>query len=120
MNPHELVMAWLFWHQAVEYLKHDIPLMESSDTRFPIVYGAYLRLLGKAALTKEQEATKGLRRAGITILGEKIDSGEHFVMWLQRGETEIVRMRMVSCASCRRRSTVCGSPAIMTKVFYKN
>ncbi|TRY24373.1 hypothetical protein FOI68_17120 [Brevibacillus sp. LEMMJ03] len=87
-----VVLSWLLWHQAVEFLKHDIPLMESSDTRFPIVYGAYLRLLGKAALTKEQEATKGLRRAGITILGEKTDRGEYFVMWRQGGQTEMLRI----------------------------
>ncbi|WP_274518665.1 hypothetical protein [Brevibacillus thermoruber] len=42
--------------------------MVSSDT-FLIVYGAYLRLLGKAAFTKEREAAKELRRAGITIMG---------------------------------------------------
>jgi hypothetical protein len=92
MNLDEMVITWLLWHQAVEFLKRDIPLMESSDTRFPIVYGAYLRLLGKAAFTKEREAAKELRRAGIRILGEKWDRGEYFLMWQHRGETEIVRM----------------------------
>jgi hypothetical protein len=92
MNPHELVMTWLLWHQAVEFLKHDIPLMESSDTRFPIVYGAYLRLIGKAALTKEREAAKEMRRAGIAIMGEKNDRSEHFVMWRWGGQTEILRI----------------------------
>jgi hypothetical protein len=49
-------------------VQDDLPLVVSSDT-FLIVYGAYLRLLGKAAFTKEREAAKELRRAGITIMG---------------------------------------------------
>jgi hypothetical protein len=92
MNPQEMVLTWLLWRQAVEYLKHDIPLMESSDTRFPTVYGGFLRLLGKAAFTKEQEAVKELRRAGITIMGEKIDRSEHFVMWRWGDQTEMLRI----------------------------
>jgi hypothetical protein len=92
MNPHELVKTWLLWHQAVEFLKHDIPLMESSDTRFPIVYCGFLRLLGKEAFAKEQGAAKELRRAGIRILGEKWNRGEYFLMWQYREETQIVRM----------------------------
>jgi hypothetical protein len=92
VEPHELVQTWLLWHQAVEFLKHDIPLMESSETRFPIVYAGFLRLLGKAAFTKEREAAKELRRAGITILGEKTDRGEYFVMWRQGGQTEMLRI----------------------------
>ncbi|MDA5110526.1 hypothetical protein O3V59_19495 [Brevibacillus thermoruber] len=87
MNPQELVLSWLLWHQVVKYIQHDLPLMESSDTRFPTVYAGFLRLLGKEAYAKEQEAAKELRRAGITILGEKIDSGEHFVMWRHGGQT---------------------------------
>lgn len=64
-------------------MQDDLPLVVSSDTRFLIVYGAYLRLLGKAAFTKEREAAKELRRAGITIMGQKSDRSEHFVMWRQ-------------------------------------
>jgi hypothetical protein len=92
MNPQELVMSWLLWHQAVKYIQHDLPLMESSETRFPTVYAGFLRLLGKAAYAKEQEASKELRRAGIRVLGEKWDHGEYFLMWQHRGETQIVRM----------------------------
>ncbi|WP_156829089.1 hypothetical protein [Cohnella laeviribosi] len=95
MNPHELVLTWLLWHQTVELLKHDIPLMESSDTRFPIVYAGFLRLLGKAAFTKEREAAKELRRAGITIIGEKNDRSEHIVMWRWGDQTEILRIHEV-------------------------
>ncbi len=63
-------------------MQDDLPLVVASDT-FLIVYGAYLRLLGKAAFTKEREAAKELRRAGITIMGQKSDRSEHFVMWRQ-------------------------------------
>ena len=92
MEPQELVLAWLLWHQAVEFLKHDLTLMESSDTRFPVVYGGFLRLLGKEALSREQVAAKELRRAGVTILGEKTDRGEHFIMWRQGGRTDLLRI----------------------------
>lgn len=91
----QLVLTWLHWHQAVEFLKHDIPLMESSDARFPTVYAGFLRLLGKKAYAKEQEAAKELRRAGITILGEKTDRGEHFVMWRHGGQTDLLRIHEV-------------------------
>jgi hypothetical protein len=89
-NPDELVMSWLLWHQAVEFLKHYIPLMESSDTRFQAVYAGFLRFLGKAAYAKEQEAAKELRRAGF---GEKNDRSEQFVMWRHGGQTDLLRIR---------------------------
>jgi hypothetical protein len=57
------------------------------------VYTGFLRLLGKAAFAKEQEAAKELRHAGITILGEKTNRGEHFVMWRQSGQTELLRIK---------------------------
>lgn len=38
MNPQELVLSWLLWHQAVKFLQHDIPLVQSADVRFPKVY----------------------------------------------------------------------------------
>jgi hypothetical protein len=94
MNPYELVLSWLLWHQAVEFLKHDIPLMQSADIRFPTVYAGFLRLLGKEAYAREQEAAKELRRAGVTVLGEKTDRGEHLIMWRKGGQTELLRVHL--------------------------
>jgi hypothetical protein len=92
MNPDELVLSWLLWHQAVEFLKHDIPLMESADVRFPKVYADSLRLIGKQAFAKERETHRELRRHGVRILGQKTDRGEHFVLWRHLGHTELLRI----------------------------
>jgi len=92
MNANEYVLSWLLWHQAVKYLQHDIPLVEEAAIRFPRQYGGMLRLIGKEAHNKEQEAARELRRNGIRILGEKLEHGELFLMWQQKGETEMLRV----------------------------
>lgn len=92
MNPVELVMSWLLWHQAAAFLQHDKSLVESAPVRFPKEYGMILQRLGQQANHKAQEAYRQLRRAGISILGKKVDRGELFLMWKHRGQTELLRI----------------------------
>ncbi|WP_419877649.1 hypothetical protein [Brevibacillus centrosporus] len=94
MRPEEMMMEWLYWHHAVEYMKQDLPKLEAADSlRFPLFAGWVLRQLGSQAYAKEQEAAKELRANGIRVVKEKVDRGEVFVVWSHRGNTDIFRIR---------------------------
>lgn len=92
MELDELVFEWIVWHQAVEYIKQDLPKVESANLRFPFLAGGILRQLGNNVYRKEQEVAKELRSSGIKIIKEKLDRGELFVVWSHQGMTDILRI----------------------------
>ncbi|WP_289138408.1 hypothetical protein [uncultured Brevibacillus sp.] len=92
MEPIDRVWTWITWHHAVEYVKQDLPQVESMDIRFPFFPGWILRQIGSKAYAKEQETTKELKANGIRIVKEKFDKGELFVIWAHRGSTDIFRI----------------------------
>ncbi|GED35041.1 hypothetical protein P9G84_31410 [Brevibacillus centrosporus] len=91
-STEEIMLEWLYWHHAVEYMKQDIPKVESAELRFPFFAGWVLRQIGSQAYAKEQEAAKELRENKIRILKEKLDQGELFVIWSYRGNSDIFRI----------------------------
>ncbi|MED4749975.1 hypothetical protein [Brevibacillus choshinensis] len=93
MEQNELIMDWFLWHQAVEYVKQDLPDVESADLRFPLIAGWVLRRIGSQVFLKEKEAAQKLKENRIRIAKEKFDQGEYFVVWSQRGDTDIFRIQ---------------------------
>ncbi|WP_301171006.1 hypothetical protein [Brevibacillus nitrificans] len=92
MEQNELIMEWFLWHRSVEYLKEDLPEVESADLRFPLIAGWVLRRIGNQVYAKEREAAQVLKEHGIRIVREKFDQGEFFVVWSYRGNTDISRI----------------------------
>lgn len=90
MESELLIKEWLLWHRAVEYIKHDLPQIETVETRIPVYVGAILRHLGNQAYRREQEAFDSLRANGIRITKEKVDRGEVFIVWSYKGNVDIL------------------------------
>lgn len=88
----ELVVNWILWTHAVKFLQHDIKLVEASEVRFPTQYTQMIKLIGREAYRRSQDATKQLRQHRIHILGEKLQHGEYFLMWQYDGKTEMTRI----------------------------
>ncbi|MED1792859.1 hypothetical protein P4V54_09260 [Brevibacillus nitrificans] len=92
MEQNELIMEWFLWHRAVEYIKEDLPEVESADMRFPLIAGWVLRRIGSQVYQKEKEAALVLKENRIRIVKEKFDQGVLFVVWSYRGNTDIFRI----------------------------
>lgn len=92
MEQNELIMEWFLWHRSVEYIKEDLPMMESTEVRFPIIAEWVLRRIGSKAFLKEKEAAQVLKDNRIRIVKEKFDQGDFFVVWSHRGCTDIFRI----------------------------
>lgn len=93
MEQIELIMEWFLWHQSVEYIKEDLPEVESADVRFPLIAGWVLRRIGSQVYAKEKEAAQVLKENRIRIVKEKFDQGDFFVVWSHRGNTDIFRIK---------------------------
>lgn len=88
----QMVMEWFLWHRSVEYIKEDLPMVESTEVRFPIIAEWVLRRIGSKAFLKEKEATQVLKDNRIRIVKKKFDQGEFLVVWSHRGYTDIFRI----------------------------
>lgn len=91
LEHNNLVKEWLIWHQAVKYIQNDLPHLESSPMRFPVLGTSILRHLGSQVYKQKQLAAKELQTNGIRVIKEKEEANEVLIVWSQRGQVDILR-----------------------------
>lgn len=92
MEANEIVENWFIWRKTVDLLLHDKAAFENAQLKLPRGYADTLEQFARDAYAKAQEEYRQLKRAGISILGDQVDQGEHFILWKQRGETRLLRI----------------------------
>lgn len=88
------LFSWIVWRQAVEFLEHDLTVLEQTDVRILEGYRQLLAFLLEAAKTMVQASAQDLRKHDIRVLGEIVDRQEYFVFWRHRGKTGLFRMQV--------------------------
>lgn len=91
-NIHMLIFTWFSWLKTTQAMHADREeLLQSAPLKIPAVTSYIFDQLERMAHGQLNLAQQELSTNKIRILSNKYDQGEYFVIWQQRGKTDLSR-----------------------------